>query len=185
MGMPDTNEELSRLLQEAALAPPGELVPRFWTKVASYGAEALPYLLPWLIDDQRRGFAGVTIRRIADLGDEEIKASARDTVLAVLQDVRPSSQSFLTELLRDMGWTPPGRFPPGTQFTPIHGAITAQHAVVDLVQDSGTAHGAVYLTADHWAFSVRWVEEHGGLSPDPGDRYCWFCSKTFNKARAQ
>lgn len=170
---------LEELITEVSMAPPEDLVLQYHQKLSAYGTDAIRAITPLLGDDHRRHALAIIIKSIAQKGPDE-QATGCEAILTGLRDVRPSGQTFLLDTLDKMGCDigDPGPFTPGTQFTPIHGGVTAHHAVRDVVRSSGTRFRLLYLVECHWVFSKDFVDRHGGLINNPKGRYCYFCAKT-------
>jgi len=172
-------EGIDELVEEVGTAPPAGLIGRCHQRLRAHGAAAIRALTPLLADDDRRHAIAVIIKSIAQ-AEPDARAAGCEAILAGLREVRPSGQAFLFDTLDQIGCgiPDPGPFPVGTRFTPIHGGVTAHHAVRDVLPRSGTKFGILYLVECHWAFSKDWVDEHGGLFSSPKGRYCYFCART-------
>jgi hypothetical protein len=179
----DAQNQLSDLVDEASEAPPNEIVVRVFQRLKALGAAGIRAIAPLLEDDAKRPGIAIMIREIAKTGPAEQDAAC-EALIDAFRDVRPAGQDFLLQTIKAIGCeVPDARFPAGTQFTPTGDAVTARHAVAAYLPISKTDYGPFILTECHWAFSVGWVDRHGGLSNSHSDRYCYFCARTLGSAR--
>lgn len=168
---------LRNLVEEIAVSPANQIIVNFYRRLSDFGPEGIRALAPVIADDARRHSVVLMIREIAKAGAAE-RSAACETLVTGLADVRPTGQAFMIEALTDIPCEMPDAvFPAGTRYVPIAGGVTAHHAVIDVVRDSKTTFGPLYLTACHWVFSFEWVDKHGGLAHGHGGRYCYFCAR--------
>ncbi|CAN5582356.1 hypothetical protein BH23CHL7_BH23CHL7_16070 [soil metagenome] len=180
---PGLPAELNVLLAEARVAPPRDVVPRYWSAIASFGVDAIAALEPWLTLDSMRGFAVVTIREAVRRGGDIERDAACTALLSATNEVPPWAREYLRKELARLGCEiPVDSFPTGTTMTPTAPGLDAHHAIVDRIRESSTEFRVLHLAACRWVFSDKWVQEHGGLLSSASAEPCYFCRLELAKA---
>jgi hypothetical protein len=150
--------------------------------VAARGTGAIPAMRAWLCDRRRDGlFAAVVLREIGRAGEQE------PAIAALLDGARCANdrvRGHIANALSTFGIAleePPGAV--GRVAPSYMKPTKVVHVLVDLVRQTGTSWGDVYLTACGWAYAGETLRKMGGPTERDGRSICAACQNAEARAR--